>query len=242
MLENFLHINKLAVRYFERRLSESMRGQQLVHDRVSVRVASAYKLGFAPKEGLLEYLQKHSVDLTQATTLGLLGKDGDGYYETFRNRIMIPIVHAGVVVGFGGRDITNYSKAKYLNSKSSIVYDKSAVLFNLWQALDAIDRRQYVILVEGFFDVLALVDRGIGNVVAVCGTALKKQHVDALKCFTSKVVVLYDGDNAGQEAAKKAHKLLRSLSGGIQTLPGSMDPDDYIKKYGKKKLLLRIEN
>lgn len=243
-LKELLSVNTLAMQYFQKQLEKNKFAKKYLYDRIPKSVAGKYKIGYAPKSGLIDWLNKHDVSEKAAIESGIIGKDlthGD-YYETFRRRITIPVIHAGWVVGFGGRDITGNSIAKYLNSRKSALYDKSAVLYGLWQAAEKIADREYAIVVEGYFDVLGLDAVGIQNVVAGCGTAFTEKHANALRFFTDTVYILMDGDTAGKKAAGKVRKILKKKGLTVNTtiLPDDLDPDDYVKKYGKDKLLKLI--
>ncbi len=152
-------------------------------------------------------------------------------YDRFRHRIMFPITDPqGVIVGFGGRAMGD-SDAKYVNSPESPLYDKSSILFALFQARDAIRIARRVVLVEGYFDAIAAHKAGIKNVVAVSGTALTEQHVKIIKRYAEEVILCLDQDNAGQLAAGRAFDLLCKAQLKILsvTLPAK-DPDELVQR------------
>lgn len=240
-IRGLIKVNSLSADYFCAALGRSVKAQEYVRARLPQNIIDSYKIGYAPPFGLIGHLNAHNIEEHNALEVGVIGKDtkDSTYYETFRKRIMVPIVHAGAIVGFGGRDITGRSGSKYLNSKKSVLYDKSAVLYGLWRAIEHIDALGYVILVEGYFDVLSLKAVGISNAVASCGTALTEKHVNAIKLFTDTVYILMDGDSPGQNAAGKARKLLqkKGLHTNVAILPDEKDPDDFVKEFGKDELL-----
>jgi DNA primase len=197
-----------------------------------------FRLGYAPEgwDNLSKHLHQKGIDAEQAKLLGLIrsGKEGRPDYDMFRQRLLFPIDDMfGHVVAFGGR-VLDDSLPKYINSPESPLYHKSRVLYGLYQAKDEMRRQQKVVVVEGYFDHLALVQAGIENVVATCGTALTGEHATVLKRYVDQVILLFDQDNAGQKACFRAMPAL--LQAGLQiqtiTLPQGDDPDSYIKREG----------
>jgi DNA primase len=231
-------INQLALKYFIKHLHKSKRAQRYLSDRISKKIAKQYFIGYAPNGGFIDYLNKHGVNEREGKELGLVVLDYDGNaYERFANRIMIPIIHAGRLLGFGGRIIGD-GEPKYINSKASILYNKGEVLYGLWKARKPMDRLGYGFLVEGYFDVLGLATHKVYNCVASCGTAFTLNQARLLKRYTDRVYTMLDGDDAGQEAAKKAKKILKKahIYAGNLKLPKKMDPDTFVRRYGRKAL------
>lgn len=194
-------------------------------------------LGFAPDawEGVQARLRSAGVDFKDAASAGLLrSRAGSGYYDYFRSRIMIPIRDlTGRLIGFGGR-ILGPGEPKYLNSPESAVFRKKNVLFGLDSAREAIRREGFVVLVEGYFDQISLRIRGLENVVAPLGTALGVEQVRLLKRFTTDVIAVFDGDEAGLRAIKRSIPLF--LSEGIEPrcliLTEDKDPDEAVNRIG----------
>jgi DNA primase len=231
-------INRLALRYFIDCFNESKRAQQYIYNRISKDTARKFLVGYAPRDGFVEYLNKHKVGKEPVKDLGLITLDyEDNAYPRYTNRVMIPIIHAQRVIGFGGRTLGN-DEPKYLNSKASLLYNKKEVLYGLWATRVPIVKRGYAILVEGYFDVLTPYDKGLTNVVATCGTALTKEQAALLHRYTEKVYVMYDGDAPGVKAAKRAREILEkeNVFAGIIKLPKEHDPASFIEKYGVKGL------
>ena len=169
-------------------------------------------------------------------------KKRDKNNPIFWGRITIPIIDGGWTVGFGARQVEDTGFAKYLNSPDSDIYRKAQTLFNLWPAKKAIKDKGFAILTEGYFDVFGLLLAGIENCVASCGTALTQDQIWQLSYFTDSVLVWYDGDKAGKEAAKKAKKLLGSNGFSVATISfRDLDPFDVCKKYSSKKITRKIE-
>jgi DNA primase len=165
--------------------------------------------------------------------IGYCPSDPPPEVSHFRNRVIFPINNLqGDLVAFGGRT-TGADKPKYINSESS-VYSKSKTLYNLDRAQDYILKDGKCIVVEGYFDVIALWEYGIKNVVASCGTAITKHHVRLLKRFADEIVICYDGDSAGKAGAERALEGLADECIPILhvSLPGGVDPDDFIRTSG----------
>ncbi|TRZ52004.1 DNA primase [bacterium] len=170
----------------------------------------------------------------------ILKKEGDNarWYDRFRGRLMFPIFNENdKVVGFGGRKMHEDDQSgKYINSPESRIYNKSKILYGLNFSKDSIRANDFVILVEGYMDLISLFLAGVTNVVASSGTALTEEQVQLIKRYTMNVVIIYDADVAGIKAAKRGTELL--LEGGLDlhvvTLPEGEDPDSFIRVKGKK--------
>jgi len=206
-----------------------------------------FRLGYAPDgwDALAKHFKQQGVDSDQAKELGLIrsGKEGRPDYDMFRQRLLFPIDDMfGHVVAFGGR-VLDDSLPKYINSPESALYHKSRVLYGLYQAKNEMRRQQKVVVVEGYFDHLALVQAGIENVVATCGTALTTEHGRVLKRYVEQVVLLFDQDKAGQKACFRAMPIL--LQSGLQAvtlqLPDGDDPDTCVNREGAEKFTQRLE-
>ena len=198
-----------------------------------------FKVGFVPENSsyLFNSIKSKNYDKDVMEKSGLFGFSGSKTYDRFRSRIMFPIsTRAGKIIAFGGRIFGKDDPAKYMNSPETPLYKKSQVFYGLNITRDAIIKKESAILVEGYTDLIQLYQAGIKNVVAVSGTAFTEQHVNAIRNFTSKVYLCYDGDLAGINAAKKAGYTL--LKGGIDSkvivIPDGLDPDDWILRDGKE--------
>ncbi len=197
-----------------------------------------FQLGYAPEqwEGLVEVLRNRKEDLSAAETARLIRprQGSSGYYDLFRDRMIVPIVSpTGEVLGFGGRIVEN-GEPKYLNSPESPIFSKGKILFGLDQSAKFIRAEDMAIVVEGYMDALALYENGICNVVASMGTALTVEQAKLIRRYTRNVVVVFDGDRAGQEAQDRSLvSLLQAdlLPKGF-SLPQGMDPDDFVREYG----------
>ncbi|MFQ6616339.1 MAG: DNA primase [Fidelibacterota bacterium] len=186
--------------------------------------------------------KKASEDIIEKS--GLFTRTQKGIFDRFRTRLMFPIANrAGRVVAFAGRDLEGTSQAKYLNSPETPVYNKSEILYGLSQAKDAIRKSGSVVVVEGYMDVLQLVQNGIQNVVATSGTAFTETHVTEIRKVTDTVYLAYDGDMAGRKAAVSAgyHVLRGGLIPEVVTIPDGSDPDSWVREEGPDALLNSIK-
>lgn len=205
----------------------------------------AFALGYAPErwDGLLSHLQQvegMAPELLEAAGLVVPRRGGDGFYDRFRHRVMVPIRdRQGRVIGFGGRSLDG-AEPKYLNSPETEVFEKGKHLFGLDRAADPIRRADRAVVVEGYFDVIALHAAGITNAVAALGTALSSQQITQLcRCCDSKRLILnFDSDNAGVRAAERAIGAVEQLAlqGQLELrvlqLPAGKDPDEFLKAHG----------
>ncbi|MCB4377109.1 MULTISPECIES: DNA primase [unclassified Synechococcus] len=205
----------------------------------------SFQLGYAPDEwdGLLKHLQQVeglAPELLEAAGLVVPRKGGNGFYDRFRHRVMVPIHdRQGRVIGFGGRSLDG-SEPKYLNSPETEVFEKGKHLFGLDKASNAIRKDDRAVVVEGYFDVIALHAAGITNAVASLGTALSSQQITQLcRVSDSKRIVLnFDADGAGVRAANRAIGEVEQLAmqGQLELrvlhLPSGKDPDEYLKQNG----------
>ena len=167
-------------------------------------LAKRFHIGYATDkwDGLFNFLKKNGIGAEAACKAGLLVKKdkGPGYYDRFRNRVIFPITDVrGRIIGFGGRALDEKSLPKYLNSPESPVFKKGETLFGLYQAKEAVSKEGYVLVVEGYFDLVALHTHGFLNSVATMGTALTTDHIRTLKGYTSSIYALFDSDEAGKE-------------------------------------------
>ena len=231
--EALMEIYERAGGYFVRSLSasEARGARQILEDReIRPEFIERFGLGYAPARGLLKTLNPQD-----PLRSGLFQSNDNGeVYDRFRRRLMFPIWNErGKVIAFGGRIIGD-GQPKYLNSPESPLYSKSFVLYGLHLAKNEARKAGRMVVVEGYFDCLSLHQNGIENVVASCGTSLTAQQIGILARYVPEVIVNYDPDTAGQNAAKRSIQLLleRGLTVRILNLPDGMDPDDFVRKEG----------
>jgi len=205
---------------------------------VSADVAEQFGLGYAERSGrgLVRLFEKHEFTAAQMEQSGLLAKREDGsFYDRFRNRLMFPIhSESGKVIAFGGRALDPNDEPKYLNSADSPIYKKSTVLYNLHRAKEGMRKAHRAVLVEGYMDVIGVFAAGVREVVASCGTSLTAQQVQTVRRHTDKMVVNFDPDAAGADAAERSINLLldEGMHVRIVELEGGLDPDEYCLERG----------
>ncbi|GAB6180104.1 DNA primase [Desulfotomaculum defluvii] len=196
-----------------------------------------FELGYAPPgwDSLTRFLTAKGISGEELTKLGLVHKkESGGYYDRFRNRVMFPIWDSqGRVVGFGGRTMGDDSP-KYLNSPEGEFFKKGQLLYGLHIARKGIRELGYVVLMEGYMDVVATYQHGVTNAVASLGTAFTREQGKLLMSYTHDVVIAYDSDNAGVKAAVRSADILQDLGCQVRiaTIVGAKDPDEYIQAYG----------
>lgn len=238
-------ITSLAWNFFS---AELAKGPQIVRRYLTKRSLSdaqlaAYGVGFAPANwhDLSDFLRKQNIPDELLIKSGLVRRNQRGeLFDLFRGRVIFPIfLDKNRIVGFGGRTVPGLlpeddKNPKYINSPESEIYSKQRVLFGLPQAMAAIRATGEVYLVEGYMDVVGLWGGNVKNVVATCGTAVTEHHVRRLAQIARRVIVLFDGDRAGRDAAAKCFELF--LNSGVDTaayfMPDGIDPDELAIKHG----------
>ena len=234
-------LNRFAVEYYHRELLDERVGasamQYLKHRGVQPKTIRSFQLGYAKsgRRDLIKVAMDNDFTRQQLIDAGLMKDEDRGPQDRFWNRILFPIYNErGVPVGFGGRSLSEEHQPKYLNSPTTVLYDKSNILYNLDKARQSIYRKQHVLLVEGYMDVLMLSQSGIENVVASSGTSLSENHAKLLKRFAPEVIIVYDGDASGFQAAQRGlHRLLtEGLRVRIALLPTGEDPDSFTRQHG----------
>ncbi len=242
-----LDINKMAARYYYYQL-RSDSGKQAMNylkgRELSEETIHKFGLGYSTKYGndLYRYLKSKGISDELLAQSGLMNVDEKkGMYDKFWNRVIFPIMDVnGRVIGFGGR-VMGDGKPKYLNSPETKVFDKSRNLYGLNIARTS--RKKYMLVCEGYMDVISMHQAGFTNAVASLGTALTSQHASLLKRYTDEVILTYDSDEAGVKAALRAIPLLKEA--GVSTKVLSMlpykDPDEFIKALGTEEFQKRID-
>ncbi len=200
-------------------------------------IVKRFGLGYSPPTGrvMTNHLRSLGFSEEEIHTAYFAGKNDRGYYDYFRGRVMFPIIDvSGNVVAFGGR-VLDDSKPKYLNTSNTPAFIKGKNLFALNYAKNYCS--EYLILCEGYLDVISMHQAGFQNAVATLGTAITADHARMIKKYTSKVILSYDSDEAGIAAANKAIGILEEagVDAKVLKLEGAKDPDEYIKKYGAEK-------
>ena len=241
-----LEINRMAANYYYFQLTNPqgevgyryLRDRQLADDTIR-----HFGLGFANKtsDDLYRYLRAKGYDDKILKETGLVTIEERGAHDKFWNRVMFPIMDVNNrVIGFGGR-VMGAGEPKYLNSPETKLFDKSRNLYGLNYA--RLSREKYILICEGYMDVIAMHQAGFTNAVASLGTAFTTQHAALLKRYTDKVVLTYDSDGAGTKAARRAIPILRDVGMSIRVLnmQPHKDPDEFIKNMGAEAFRERIE-
>lgn len=240
--ETLLKAHERAAEYFRAQLAAApgARARQHLRDRgISAETTDQLGLGFAlrARDGLRESLERDGFGLPLLIRGGLVvERDNGDAVDRFRGRLMIPICRdTGSVLAFGGRALDADQQPKYLNSPETPVYSKGRTLYGLHLTKAHIRRLGYAVLVEGYFDLAQLLQAGITPVVASCGTALTAQQAHLLRRFTSKVILSFDPDAAGQVAAARSCELLvaEGFDVNVAVLPAGEDPDGFVRKHGR---------
>lgn len=244
--ERLWALSKEAARYFHSKLyaPEGAEGLSYAQKRGMPRsTLTKFGIGFAPNgwNGLVDAMKAKGYTDQELKDAGLVSEKNGRIYDRFRNRLMFPIIDVrGNVIGFGGR-VMDDSTPKYLNSPETIIFNKRKNLFALNLAKKS--KLGYLILVEGYMDAVTLHQYGFDCAVASLGTSLTQEHAVLLSRYTEQVVLIYDGDEAGQNATRRAIPMLEAA--GIQVkvlrMHDAKDPDEYLKKYGADKFKVLLE-
>ena len=235
-----------AMDFYRGELKKSTRAIEYLKGRgLTGEIAARYRIGYAPDDWQALKVPFPSYEEKSLVEVGLVIENEAKRYDRFRDRVVFPILNArGAVIGFGGR-ILDRGEPKYLNSPETPLFEKGRELYGLPQARDAIRAAGRVLVVEGYMDVVALAQFGVGYSVATLGTATTPVHVSKLLRLADELVFCFDGDAAGRKAAWRAlevslplapdHKPIRFLF-----LPDGEDPDSYVRKHGKEAFEARV--
>ncbi|PLY10296.1 MAG: DNA primase [Arcobacter sp.] len=220
-------------RYYQKNFVSNMVAKDYIKERgIFESSIEKFEIGYAPtSQETINYLKSNFLNLNDAKELGIIDSGANGLYARFIERITFPIYSLnGALVGFGGRTITGHN-AKYVNSPQTKIFNKSRLLYGYNLSKEKIYKRKEIIITEGYLDVIMLHQAGFDNAVATLGTALTKEHLPILKRGEPKVIVAYDGDNAGLNAAFKASQLMahNDFEGGVIIFEKGFDPADMVK-------------
>lgn len=242
--KDLYRINSLAVSFFSKNLQSrnGIKAREYLQNRqIKDSLTREFNVGYALEgwRNLKDHLQREDISLKLAEKAGLVIPKNDGdYYDRFRGRMIFPIEDLqGNIIAFGGR-IIGEGEPKYLNSPESPIYTKGRNLYALRKARDFIREKDFVLIVEGYFDLLALWNAGFRNTVATLGTALTREHADLIKRYTRRVVILFDPDAAGKTAVERSISLFleKGIEARVVVLPDGYDPDLFVRKYGGNSL------
>ena len=249
--EALLKLHEIAADYFREHL-EGRTGararKQLSQRGLTRQTIETLQLGFAPasREGLKDCLLRHGFSLPRLLQSGLVVEREAGQaLDRFRNRLIVPICReSGSIVAFGGRAVESGQQPKYLNSPETVLYSKGRTLYGLHLTKTGIRRQGFAVLVEGYFDFAQTLQAGVNTVVASCGTALSVPQAHLLRRFSTKAILSFDPDAAGEGASARSGELL--LSEGFQVnvavLPAGEDPDTFVRRHGGGQYLERLRS
>jgi len=244
--EALLKVHERAAEYFKAQLAAPIgrKAQELLKSRgITGDTIKKLAMGYAPPsyEGLKSTLIKEGFTLPLLVRSGLAVERDNGHtIDRFRGRLMIPIARdSGSIVAFGGRAMEADQQPKYLNSPETTIYTKGRTLYGLHLTKKDISRLGYAVMVEGYFDFAQLVQSGVTPVVASSGTALTSSQAQLLRRFTSKIILSFDPDAAGQGAAARSCELLvqEGFEVNVAILPSGQDPDSFVQKNGREEYM-----
>ena len=251
--EKLFNACRIAHLYFRKSLVQVKRGEgefkkvgeYLKKRQLTADAINEFSIGYSPNQRgqLIEVLKQNGIDEETMLQSGLVRRSASGdLYELFRGRLIFPIFIDGKrIAGFGGRIIPGIQEPayeaqspKYVNSPETPIYQKSRTIFGLPQAMESLRESKEVYIVEGYMDVIGLSMRGVHNVVACCGTAMTESHVKRLTGVCNRIHLLFDGDDAGRNAASKSFTVARNAEVDITAcfLPEEVDPDDFARQNG----------
>jgi DNA primase len=241
LADEIIQLNSYAMEFWQQTLSDkggSAAREYLKNREISDETIATFGIGYAPDswDALISLLKEKGADEKLIGLSGLVSKNDEKnrIYDRFRGRIMFPVLDTkGKPIAFGAR-ILDKGEPKYLNSPETAAYTKGNNLYGLFQNQAEIKEKRFVVLVEGYLDLISLYQFGVKNVVASLGTAFTPQQSKLLSRFARKIVVNYDGDSAGIKAARKSIEplLAQDFEIKVLTLPDNQDPDDFIRKNG----------
>jgi DNA primase len=250
--EECFDITKATIHYFAENLTKNSANKHILEylKNRNINDSSIQNFGIGYGGGvrgkLIEFYKKGGFDEKKAIELGFLGVSEGKIYERFVGRLIFPIFsHHGREIGAGGRILEKRTDTgKYINSPESPIYNKSKVLYGLSHSKDEIRKEDFVIVVEGYLDVISLYQHGIKNIAAVSGTALTDDQVKLLSSYTKNFYLLFDSDAAGYKAAMRSIEIVmkHNLNLKIMTLPEGEDPDSFVHKHGAKEFLEYVKN
>ena len=248
LYSSLYELHEIALKLYQDNLFSNSGAKALAYlkDRgLNEDIIRQFKIGYAEDswDQLVKKCKGKGFTRSQIVQSGLFSQSKKGTFDRFRSRIMFPIFHpSGKPIAFGGRIFGSDDPAKYLNSPETPLYKKSNVFYGLQATRDAIRKEGYVVLVEGYMDFLKLYQSTIYPVVSVSGTAFTSRHASSISKITPKVVLLYDGDKAGGNAAVRAGWVLfrSGLIPSVTRPPNGLDPDDWIDESGSSEVLSAI--
>lgn len=252
-IEQVLYALKLAAAFYHQNLLNELKQneelkQYLQRRALTPEVVLEFQLGYAGNSSIMSALEQYKIPTEIALKAGLINKRDNGtFYDVFKNRLIFPIINLyGKIIGYGGRTILDI-QPKYLNSAETIVFKKGENFYNENKAFSSAYKLGYMLVVEGYMDLITVSCSGFSNVVASLGTAVTKDHLEKLWRSIDEIVLCFDGDKAGLNAMHRALHLALPLIKAEQRLsvillPHGSDPDDFIKAKGKEEFAKLVNN
>lgn len=231
-------------KYYQKQLNLNKNILKYLDDRgITNQSIEKFSIGFSGEgNDFINFLNQNQIPFDKLLEIGIIGKGNYGYFAKFHSRIMFPIYSSSnKIIGFGGRVLSG-NVAKYINSQQSKIFNKSRILYGYNLAKESIFRDKKIIVTEGYIDVIMLSQAGFSNAVATLGTALTKEHIPLLTKSDGDILLCYDGDNAGINAAFKASLLLSHKSGGVVLFKDNKDPADMVLENKKEELISLLNN
>lgn len=251
--EQLYEVSREAGLFYYKCLSETTEGKfalEYFHHRgFSDETIKTFGLGYSPNswEALIDHAIEKKFPIELLEKAGLVRRRDDrSYHDYFRGRAMFPVFSTtGRVIGFGARKLYEDDPlGKYINSPETLIYNKSKILYGIYNTKDAIREKDSVILVEGYVDLISVYQAGVRNVVASSGTALTQEQIQLISRYTKKIIIVYDADSAGSKAALRGVNLIleNDLDVRIVSLPNGEDPDSFVRSKGGKAFGSLVEN
>lgn len=248
-LDKFYEMYNLSKKFYQNNLKTShglAALEYLSKRKISEEVIKEFDIGVAfAGDKIYKMLKASEYDDSSILESGLCSSNDKGYYDVFSNRVIFPLWNIeGKVVGFSGRIYNSDDSAKYVNSRESKIFKKGHLLYNYHRVKEAVRKDGQVIIVEGFMDVIALFKVGIKNVIATMGTAITSDQAHLIKRLSSNVILMFDGDAAGNKATMSCSEELIKIGviPKIVRLEDNLDPDEYINLHGLNKLKDHLDN
>lgn len=242
-------IMDLSLKFFQNNIAsnDGKKAKEYLEKRkINENIINNFKIGLSfSQNSLKKFLESKNIDLELAYNIGLVNKNGIEYFDVFNDRIMIPIFNQnGKLCGYTGRCYLKDEENKYVNSKETVIYKKSEILFNYYNAKNEINKLRELVIVEGNMDAIMLCTYGIKNVCALMGVNLSSYQIDFIKKQRLKVILMLDSDNAGSSATLKVGDALleKGIDVRVVRLSGCKDPDEYVRKNGVDALKDNITN
>lgn len=244
--QRMLNAHELLGKFYHHLLMNTNEGagalDYLTSRGMAVESIRKFQIGYSLPEWdiAVKYLKQHGFSESEMEKAGLIirKENGEGYFDRFRNRLMFPLTDTkGKIVAFSARSLSVDDHPKYLNTPETPIFNKSSLLYNYYGARSEVRKQGFAVLFEGFADVISADHAGVRNGTAVMGTSLTENHIHLLRRLCDAVIICFDSDRAGIEAAYRAGKLLfqHGMETKVAMLPKGLDPDDYIQKHGAEK-------